>query len=252
MRVLRYLLILLPGLAVLPSPVRAQDLAATCHASSSYDITLAPDRLQFDRAAPAPLQVTMAAGVLRTDGATVPLDAEGRDRLALFERDVRALAPRVRALAQQGVDIVVQGLRADAAGLGLSADAQADFDHRLANHARELKQRIAASRSSRDWQGDAANQYANQMAADLLPVVATDLGQQALNAALAGDMQAAAALRDRAASMATDLQPRLRRRLQVLRPQVEALCPAITRLAELQQGLRDARGRPLELLHVGS
>jgi hypothetical protein len=136
--------------------------------------------------------------------------------------------------------------------MGLSAEARAEFDRRLAAHAQELKRQIAVSHSSRDWQGDAANQYANQIAADLLPILAADLGQQALNAALAGNMQAAGDLRDRATSMASGMESRLRQRLQVLRPQIEALCPAITRLAELQQGLRDASGRPLELLRVGS
>jgi len=47
------------------------------------------------------------------------------------------------------------------------------------------------------------------------------------------------------------LQPRLERRMQALRPQVEALCPAIDRLAELQQGVRGSNGRPLNLLQIG-
>ncbi|CAM5572725.1 hypothetical protein [Rhodanobacter lindaniclasticus] len=40
--------------------------------------------------------------------------------------------------------------------------------------------------------------------------------------------------------------------MQASRPQIEALCPAIQRLARLQQGLRDARGQPLNLLQVGA
>jgi len=250
MRVPYYLLILLPWLAALPS--QAQDLAATCRASSSYDVTLAPDILQFDRQAPAPLHVDIAGGVLRTDGVKVRLNLEDRDRLVLFERNLRALAPRVRTVARNGVDIAVQALRTEADGMGLSADARAEFDRRLTMHADELKRRIAASRSTRDWQGDAANQYANQIAADLLPILAADLGQQALNAALSGDMQAAASLRDRATSLATELQPHLQQRMQALRPQVEALCPAIRRLAELQQGVRASNGQLLDLLQVGS
>ena len=38
--------------------------------------------------------------------------------------------------------------------------------------------------------------------------------------------------------------------MQALRPQVEALCPAISRLAELQQGVRPRNGQPLHLLQV--
>ncbi len=43
---------------------QAQDLASTCHASSSYDLTLSPDALLFDRAAPAPQRVELHAGKL--------------------------------------------------------------------------------------------------------------------------------------------------------------------------------------------
>jgi len=249
MRPFRLLAVLLPLLAALP--LRAQQFASTCHASSSYDVTLRTDSLLFDRASPAPFRVELQQGTLRTDGIPVRLNAEDQDRLTLFERELRALAPRVRAIAQSGVDIVAQEMRAEAAGLGLSADTRTEFDRRLTAHADELKQRIANSRSTHDWQGDVADQYENQIAADLLPLLAADLGQQAINAALNGDLQTAASLRDRATSLATELQPRLQQRMQALRPQIEALCPAIQRLAELQQGVRGSKGRPLNLLQIG-
>lgn len=232
-------------------PLHAQDLSTTCHASSSYDVTLKPASLLFDRPSPAPFHVELQHGALRTDGAAVKLNAEDEDRLTVFERELRALAPRVRAVARNGVDIAAQALRAEADGMGLGANTRAEFDRRLAAHAAELKRRISVSQSTHDWQGDAANQAMNQIAGDLLPLLAADLGQQAINAALAGDLQAAASLRDRAADLATALQPRLQARLQVLRPQVEALCPSIQRLAALQQGVRGGNGQPLDLLQVG-
>ncbi|OOG59541.1 DUF2884 family protein [Rhodanobacter sp. C03] len=232
--------------------LHAQDIATTCRASSSYDVTLKPDSLLFDRPSPAPFHVELQQGALRTDGVVVTLNAEDQDRLALFERELRALAPRVRTVAQNGVDIAVQAMRAEVDGLGLSADTRAELDRRLSARASELKQRIAASRSTHDWQGDAADQTMNQIAADLVPLLGADLGQQAINAALSGDLQAAADLRDRAAALATDLQPRLQQRIQAaIRPQVAALCPSIQRLAELQQGVRGSNGRPLNLLQIG-
>ena len=178
------------------------------------------------------------------------LNAEDEDRLALFERDLRALAPRVRTVARNGVDIAAQALREEAGGMGLGADTRAEFNRRLDAHAVELKRRISVSQSTHDWQGDAANQAMNQIAGDLLPLLAADLGQQAINAALAGDLQAAASLRDRAADLATALQPRLQSRLQALRPQIEALCPSIQQLAALQQGVRGSNGQPLNLVQV--
>lgn len=238
------------AVSLMAAPVQAQDLAATCHASSSYDVTFSPQDVLFDRPTPAPMRVELHEGSLRTDGVAVALTPAQQDRLSVFERDLQALAPRVRQVAQNGVDMAAQALREEVAGLGLAAATRVEFDRRLAAHVTELKQRIARSQSTHDWQGDLIQQYANQVSADLMPLVAGDLGQQAINAALAGDMQTAADLRDRAGSLATTLQPRLQQRMQALRPQIEALCPSIQRLARLQQGLRDAHGQPLNLLHV--
>lgn len=232
------------------SMAHAQDLASTCHASSSYDVTLKPASVLFDRPAPAPFHVELQQGMLRSDGSAVNLNAENQDRLAVFERQLRELAPRVRTVARNGVDIVVQALRNEADGMGLSAATHAEFLHRLDLHAAELKRRISVSQSTHDWQGDAANQAFGQIAGDLLPLLAADLSQQAIGAALSGDLQTAATLRDRAADLATSLQPRLQARLQVLRPQIEALCPAINRLAALQQGVRGSDGQLLNLVQV--
>lgn len=249
MRLSRSVAVLVCLIAALP--LQAQELAATCHASSSYDVTLKPDSVLFDRPSPAPVHVELRHGSLRTDGTAVRLNAEDQDRLTLFEQALRALVPRVRTVAQHGVDMAAQALREETAGMGLDAATRTELDQRLTGRVSALKQRIASSNSTHDWQGAAAEQYARQLAADLLPLVASDLGQQALNAAMSGDLQAAASLRDRATGLATQLQPRLRQRMQALRPQIEALCPSIKRLAELQQGVRGSNGQPLNLLVIG-
>ncbi|MGN2245365.1 DUF2884 family protein [Frateuria sp. GZRR35] len=247
LRLLFASLILSAALPVL----HAQDLAGTCHASSSYDLTVKPDSLLFDRPQPAPFHVQVGDGALRTDGQSVRLKAEDQDRLVLFERELRALVPRVRAVADAGVDMAVRAVHDEAAGMQLAPATLAELDRRLATHAAQLEQRIAQSNSTHDWQGDAAQQLADRIVGDLAPLVAADLGQQALAAAMNGDLAEAARLRDQAADLATQLQPRLQRRMQALRPQVQALCPSIHRLAELQQGVRGADGQPLNLVQVG-
>ena len=234
------------------APLYAQDLATTCHATSSYDVTLRPDSLLFDRPSPAPTRVEMQRDNLRADGMAVTLTPAQQDRLSLFERDLRALAPRVRKVAQNGVDMAVQAVQTEVAALGLSGDTRAEFDRRLATHAAELKRRIERSQSTHDWGGDAMQQYADQVTADLMPLVAADLGQQAINTAMTGDLQTAARLRDSAGALVTGLKPRLEQSMQALRPQIDALCPAVQRLSRLQQGLRDSKGQPLNLLQVGS
>lgn len=233
---------------ILPA-LHAQGLADTCHATSSYDLTLSPQGVLFDRPAPLPKRVELHDGTLRADGVPVRLSLEDQDRLALFERDLRALLPRVRAVARNGVDLAVRAVHDEAAGMQLGNATQAELTRRLTARADELKQRIDRSNSTHDWQGDAMDQYANQIAADLGPLVAADLGQQAINAAMSGDLQAAASLRDQASDLANNLRPRMEQRMQALRPQIQALCPAIHQLADLQRGIA-VNGHPLDLLQT--
>lgn len=248
MRRMAYVWILALGAS---AGAQAQDLATVCQASSSYDVSLQSQGLLFDRPQPAPFRVVLQDGSLQTDGQVVALRPDEQDRLSLFERQLRALEPRAKAVARNGVDLLAKAVHDEAAQLSLSAETQAELDRRLAGRAQELKQRITTSQSTHDWQGDMADRYANQIASDIMPLVANDLGQQAINAAVSGDLQAAADLRDRATDLSTQLRPRLEQRMQALRPQLQALCPDIQRLAELQQGIRGANGQPLNLIHVG-
>lgn len=236
---------------LLALPAQAQDLATTCQASSSYDVTINADELVFDRPSPAPLRVQLRQGALQVDGVAVSQGLENQDRLTLFERELRALAPRIRTVAQSGVDLAVQGLLVETSTLGLSPGTRTELAQRLARHAADLKQRIAVTRSTHELQGDFVRRYESEIVADLAPLVVGDLGQQAVDAALRGDLQAAADLRTRGTALMTQWQPRMQQRMQALRPQIAALCPAIERLADLQQGVRDARGQPLYLLQLG-
>ncbi|MEO6689617.1 MAG: DUF2884 family protein [Dokdonella sp.] len=228
------------------------DFSDVCHASSSYDLTVTPDSLVFDRAEAAPRRIELRAGNATLDGAKLSLNTEDRDRLLLFEQELRTLIPKARTVARNGVDLAIKAMQAETAAIGASAETLAALDASLASRGGEIKRRIAASASTHDWQGDVIDRYATDIAADIAPLIAADLGQQAIAAALEGDGDAAAALRERAADLSGNLRPRLERRMQALRPQIEALCPSIRRLSELQRGVRGADGRPLDMLEVQS
>jgi hypothetical protein len=231
--------------------VRAEDLLDTCHAGSSYDLTLTAGSLLFERAAPARRRIEMRDGALRIDGAPMKLNAEDGDRLTLFVREVRALVPKVRAIAQRGLDLAAGVVRSETRALVSSARARAELDQRIAVHVADLRQRIATSASTRDWQGASFERDVDAMAEDLVPLLTADLGGQAVIAALNGDVDAAVTLQARAGELGNGLQPKIERRLRDLRPDIEALCPSIRRLQELQQGLRDGNGRALDLIEAG-
>ena len=225
-------------------------LLDTCRAGSSYDLTLTPGSLVFERAAPARRRIELRDGTLRVDGAPLPLNAEDSDRLALFVREVRALVPQARAIAQRGLDLATGVVRKETHALVASAQARGELDQRIAAHAAEMRRRIATSNSTRDWQGEAFEREVDAMGEDLVPLLTADLGSQVVTAALDGDVDAAVALQGRASELGNTLQPKIERSLGELRPDIAALCPSIRQLQELQQGLRDGSGRSLDLVEV--
>lgn len=230
----------------------AQDLGTTCQVASTYDLTVRPDALLFDRADVAPRAVRMHDGSLATDGQTVSLRPDEQDRVALFERNVRALVPRVKAIANDGVDLAARAVRDEASTAAPSAVASGELDRVLNARVADIKRRIAASQSTRDWQEDAMRAYAQEIVSDVAPILTQDVGGEAMQLAMNGDLQGAAALRDRVASVSTGGQARVVARLEAaLKPRIQALCPSIRQLVDLQSGLHDASGRPLLLLEVG-
>lgn len=226
------------------------ELADTCGASSSYDLDVAARMLRFERAAPAPTRIGIGEGRLRVDGTEVPVDAATRARLVEFEQGARALLPRVRRIGVDGVALAMSALRAEAVALGLGAATRDDLDRRLERHAADLKRRIAASTGTRDWQSEALELELEGIVAEIAPIVAADLGQQAIDATLEGDFERAATLQARALGLVDELQPRLERRMQPLRRRIEALCPELRRLHRLQRDLHGPGGEVLHLLDI--
>lgn len=216
---------------------RADTLTSICHASSTYDLAMQPTGLTFDRASSQPRKVWMHDGSLRVDGTSAKLNTEDRDRLGLFEHDVRALLPKFKVIAAHGVDLAARELRKQVAILAPSAADGGVLGKRIDADVADIKARISRSNSTHDFHGKAFDQYVNKLVADIVPLVAADMGQQAISNALAGDLQGAAQLRDQALNVASTLEAKLRQSLQPLRPQIQALCPDIRALDSLESGI---------------
>lgn len=250
---MRFSLLLIVAAAVATTmPARAQDVTTACQMASTYDLTLRPDAIVFDRPDGAPRQVRMHDGALWTDGRSVSLRPDEQDRAALFESRLRDLVPRAKALASDGVDVAARAVRDEAATASPASASSGELDRVLARRVAEIKQRIAASQSTRDWQEDAMRDYAQQIVSDIMPLLTQDVGGEAMQMAMNGDLQGAAALRDRVSGVASGAQSRVVAKVTAaLRPRAAALCPAVRQLEDLQSGLRDANGRPLMLLEAG-
>lgn len=239
--------------ACVAGSVAAQDVGQmSCGVASSYDLTVRSDALLFERPEVAPRSVRMHDGSLATDGRTVALRPDEQDRVALFERNVRALVPKAKAIASDGVDVAARAVREEAGRASPGSLSSGELDRALASRVAEIKRRIAASQSTRDWQADAMRAYAQEIVSDITPLLTQEVGGEAMQLAMNGDLEGAAALRDRVADVSTGGQARVIARLEsTLRPRVQALCPAVRQLVDLQSGLRDASGQPLLLIEPG-
>ena len=240
-------------LGALVAPVLGADLDAACRVRSNYDISVRAGAVLFERAAAPAQSIEMSRGNLKANGKPVALGVKDRDRISAFETTLRGLIPRVKALAQRAVDLSIAAIREEAASASPKSAADPQLNQRLETRARDLKMRIANSTTSKDWRGATLNRYTAEVLSDVLPLVGGDLAQQALEIALRGDLAAAGALTNRAAGLRASLEARIRNRLEVLRPEVDKLCPALRRLDALESAVGAALpgGGHLDLLEVG-
>lgn len=232
----------------------AQDDLNVCHVGSSYDLTLTSGGLLFDRTGPAPQRVQVHDGQLVADGVAVTLNAADRGRMAAFGRLADELAPKVRAIASQGVDLAAEAVREQARASEPQLAASGELDARLDAVVSDFKARIENSDSTHDWHGPAFQQYVNRHVMTLVPLLAGNLVQRSIQVAISGDLAQASELRDQAAHMADSLRSRIRRKLDALKPRVRALCPSVRKMDRLENNL-DARlpgGSRLNLLSVDS
>lgn len=216
------------------APLHAKGLDETCHARSGYDVTMTDTALQFERKNAPPQRLEMHRGDLAVNDKAVALGARDRKRIAAFETTLRELIPKIRILAQRGVDLGVFAIREEAASASPVSAADPRLNARVDARAQELKTRIANSRTSKEWHARALNGYLAPVLADVAPLIAGDLAQKALELTLKGDLSGAAALTNRAAGLRASLETRIRTKLETLQPEIEKLCPSLRKLDALE------------------
>lgn len=235
------------------APLHAKDLDETCHARSGYDVTVTDAALQFERKNAPPQRLEMHRGDLVVNDKAVALSARDRNRIAAFETTLRELIPKIKTLAQRGVDLSVFAIREEAASASPVSAADPRVNARVDARAREIKTRIANSRTSKEWNARALNGYLTPVLADVAPLIAGDLAQKALELTLKGDLSGAVALTDRAAGLRASLETRIRTKLETLQPEIEKLCPSLRKLDALETSVtqRLPDGSRLNLVETG-
>lgn len=224
----------------------------SCDVESAFDLTLHPNRLELTREDASPKRVEFVDGRLWLDNREQRLSAEDRARVLRFEAEVRALAPRVRTVALEGVAIAVDAIGLVITHLGGDSAKLDALRLELTQHARDWERRIRSAHSTRDWgkEGDAA--FAAKLVAQMAPAIAGEMAASAVRAALSGDEVKLKAIEARAEGLEKEIERRIEARADRLEVAAKALCPSIRELDRIDNALaiRTAGNRRLNLVEI--
>jgi hypothetical protein len=238
------------GAVLAGAPASAQ----TCHISSDYDITVSDTSLRFDRKSSQAQRLALQRGVLTVDDKAVALSSDEQKRIASFESRTRELVPRIKALGQRAVDLMVIAINEEAARSSPASAARPELKARVDARAQELKTRIAKSTTSKEWRPEAINGYLAGVLADVAPLITGDLAQKAVELTMKGDFAGVIGLKDQASALHGALEQRIRAQLDTLQPEIQKLCPAARELDRLESGVAKTLpdGSRLNLIKVES
>ncbi len=221
---------------------------AHCEINSAYDLSIEPERLIFARTGS---EIVFAQGRLYLDGNAVVLSRADSERVAAFEREVRALIPEVRKIATDAVDIAFVALQRVVETFASEAN-RAGFIAELDGMRSEIRTAVAQAQSSRALDESALQSRIEGFVSRIAPRIAGEFAAQAVSAALSGDESAANAIEERANRLEKEIEASVEAPARALESRVNALCPRVEELDRLenQLELRLPNGDPLNLLEV--
>ncbi len=192
----------------------------------------------------------MHDGHLRVDGRDVTVSADDAARLRDYEQQVRALLPEVAAVAREGIDIGYAAIRTVMLTFVDNESDRREMIDRLDRNRQQALARVDGSLGKGQWKphelDDVMEQSVQSTASDLAGKVAGS----AVTAALSGDQRKVAALQARADSLDKSIDREVNARSHELDKRVDALCPRLGSLDQLQRQFtfRLSDGSPLRLL----
>ena len=220
-----------------------------CGVESRYDLALDASRLAFTRADATPQRIELERGHLRIDGREVAVSEADRRRLAEVEAGLRALAPQMRAIARDAVDIAYTAIGEVARAFAGERSTLADTLER--RHA-DARARVDDAFASRPFDDKAIGAVVDATVEEVMPALASDMAAVAVKALLSGDEAMARDLESRTAQLDAQIEARVETQARQIEARAKALCPQFAQLAELQDSLdlRLPDGGRLELLGV--
>jgi hypothetical protein len=243
---------ILAGVAFAGAPATAQahagrgDHGLSCDVHSDWSVRAYRNAFLFTREG-SPHEVGIGGGRLFVDGREVRVSAADHARLAAMESEFHALAPEMRQVVGEAVEIAFAALTEVARGLsGDPGQTVADLD---AAH-RRVRARMASADLAL-FNKDALSDVVQPILRDYLPDIIGGAVRTAIKAAFstgkeAGELQA------RIDRMQHELDQRVDARAKALEPLARHMCARLRRIDALDDALeaRTAAGRPYDLLEA--
>jgi hypothetical protein len=219
--------------------------------STPYDVDVTAAGLSFHRTDGTPARVFVHDGALKVDGRDVALTATDAQALRRYEDGVRKLMPEVAEVSRQGVMLGFEAMTTVTMTFAEPDQRDAILAKIKRKQAQALKE-IDEGVGSGHWSGDRMTETVAGSVSDSVGELVGSATSSAVTAALSGDSTRVAALTARANALDKSLSREMDKRSKDLEARVNAICPQVNDLADIQQGwkIRLTDGKPLELMTI--
>lgn len=220
-----------------------------CDVQSDYDLSLDEGSLRFEREGGTPERIEIRRGRLLVDGEAMALGAADQARLERYEAQAQRMAPEVREVALEAVDIAFTALSEVARGLSDDPD---ETLAKLHEARREVMHQLDRANTAA-IDDEALDAVMEEAVASLVPALVGDIVKSALAAAFSGDTARAEALEARAERMEAEIERLVEPRAKALEQRAEALCAQVAALDAIEEEFefRLPGGERLDLLRSG-
>ena len=220
-----------------------------CRVRSDYGLNLKDNGVLLKRKSGEPREVRLQDGRIWLDGREQALGQADRQRVRMIEREVAAMMPEVKEIAEEGLDMAIDALAHVATSLG-GDDPELLADIEKARS--EFSLAIEKQMQGNGLDEDALERDIEALVQRLTPQIAGKVAALAISAALSGDEAAARDFERRAERMGKELETAMEARGKALEAKAEALCGRIEQIDEIENALdlRLADGSPLNLVRM--
>lgn len=218
-----------------------------CDIGSAWSVQSYRSAWLFTREDGPVRELAIGGGRLFVDGKEVQLVAADHERIARLEDEFRSLAPELRRIGREAVDIAFTALVEVARGLSSTPDKTiAELQRGRVRSLAEIDRQPMGV-----FNGDAVDQIIEPILTQFVPDIVGGAVSTALKAAFSGDAQRQE-FQSKMDRMERELDTRVDARAKALEPLAEAMCRRLERMDALDDAL-EARlpgGEPLALLRV--